>query len=144
MTGPTEPTERVLRLVAFQPEDPPSAELLDDIVEDVGVRLLTELLDGLPEDVKSGIAQATLDELADLGLVETGPDGGYRITPAGEAALDRAAEQDSGPGGTVWILTLSSLGPGWPWVIDEMAEVTEAEANEAEAPSAEAAAGARS
>jgi hypothetical protein len=123
---PAEPAGRVLRLVAWQPEDPPAAGLLDDIVEDIQVSYFTQLLDGLPEDIKAEMAQATLDELTGLGLVECDPDGGYRTTAAGEAALNRSAAEEDTPGGTAWILTLHSPAPGRPWVVDEMTEVTEA------------------
>jgi hypothetical protein len=121
---PPEPAGRVLRLVAWRPEDPPAPGLLDDVVEDIQVSYFTQLLDGLPEDIKTGTAQATIDELTGLGLVERGPDGNYWTTAAGEAALDRSAAVDGTSGGTAWILTLHSPGPGRPWVVDEMTEVT--------------------
>jgi hypothetical protein len=133
----TAPEERVLRLVAWTPDDPPPPGVVDDIA---GEFLLDEVLGQAGQDLRDRLIQAELDELVEMGLMEVDESGGYWVTDAGRAALDEPSDDSPGP---VWLVTLERPGPGLPWVIDEIAEVTEITGEAAPAIEAELAAPAR-
>lgn len=121
------PAERDLRLMAWNPADPPTPGLLGDVEAD----LLAQTLSELSQDARDQIVQATLDELTQMGLITPDEDGRYWVTTAGHAALDQPPADD-GPGGLVWAVTLYKPADGLPWMIDQIGQVAGTEPAEPE------------
>jgi hypothetical protein len=116
------PAERDLRLMAWNPADPPTPGLLGDVEGD----LLAQTLSEFSQDARDQIVQATLDELTQMGLITIDEDERYWLTTAGHAALDDSPGDGDGEGlgGPVWAVTLYKPARDLPWVIGQVTQVT--------------------